>query len=83
VELHLCWVFKVIYLSYLDQAVITNANESDRSQLGVLVNDQSWMYGFDYMTDHGYLLVSRLRKNAIVRVVYTFSLPKSLAVFSE
>src|SRR5699024_11562070 len=79
-------------LSYPDQAVITNAKEHDRGQLEVLVDDQDCMYvfdrgyldyeRFDRMTDEGYFFVSRLRKNAVVRVIDTFSLPANSSVFS-
>lgn len=35
------------------------------------------------MTDEGYFFLSRLRKNAVVRVVYDFKLPKDSAVLSD
>jgi len=38
---------------------------------------------FDYMTDEGYFFVSRLRKNAVVRVFETFSLPANSTVLSD
>jgi len=38
---------------------------------------------FDRMTDEGYFFVSRLRKNAVVRVVETFSLPDGSNVLSD
>src|SRR5699024_11786024 len=37
---------------------------------------------FDRMTDEGYFFVSRLRKNAVVRVIDTFSLPATSTVLS-
>ena len=93
VKLHLRLVFMDKGLSYPDQAVITNAKEHDRGQLEVLVDDQSCMYvfdrgyldyeRFDRMTDEGYFFVSRLRKNAVVRVVETFSLPANSKVISD
>src|SRR5690625_4592988 len=38
---------------------------------------------FDRMTDEGYFFVSRLRKNAVVRVMETFSLPSESKVLSD
>lgn len=93
VKLHLRLVFMDKGLSYPDQAVITNAKEHDRGQLEVLVDDQDCMYvfdrgyldyeRFDRMTDEGYFFVSRLRKNAVVRVIDTFSLPENSTVLSD
>ena len=93
VKLHLRLVFMDKGLSYPDQAVITNAKEHDRGQLEVLVDDQTCMYvfdrgyldyeRFDRMTDEGYFFVSRLRKNAVVRVMETFSLPSESKVLSD
>lgn len=93
VKLHLRLVFMDKGLSYPDQAVITNAKEHDRGQLEVLVDDQDCMYvfdrgyldyeRFDCMTDEGYFFVSRLRKNAVVRVIDTFSLSANSTVLSD
>ena len=38
---------------------------------------------FDRMTDEGYYFVSRLRKNAVVRVLDTFSVPEDSNVLSD
>src|SRR5699024_12208992 len=83
---HLLLVFMEQGLSYPHQAVITNAAEHDRGQLEVLIDDKACMYvfdrgyldyeRFDRMTDEGYYFVSRLRKNAVVRVLDTFSVPE-------
>jgi len=93
VKLHLRLVFMDKGLSYPDQAVITNAKEHDRGQLEILIDDQGCMYvfdrgyldyeRFDRMTDEGYFFVSRLRKNAVVRVVETFSLSAGSKVLSD
>lgn len=93
VKLHLRLVFMEKGLSYPDQAVITNAVQHDRGQLEVLVDDKACMYvfdrgyldyeRFDRMTDDGYFFVSRLRKNAVVRVFETFSLPTASNVLSD
>src|SRR5699024_3982595 len=67
--------------------------EHDSGQLEVLVDDQECMYvfdrgyldyeRFDRMTDEGHFFVSRLRKNAVVRVIDTFSLPANSTVLSD
>src|SRR5690606_11943661 len=38
---------------------------------------------FDWMTDDGYFFVSRLRKNAVTRVLETFSTPSDSTVLSD
>ena len=38
---------------------------------------------FDRMIDDGYFFLSRLRKNAAVRVVYDFKVPEDSAVLSD
>jgi IS4 transposase len=73
--------------------VITTANEHDRNQLEVLVDDQEAMYvfdrgyvdyeRFDRMTDEGYFFVSRLKKNAVIRVVESFLLSDDSTVLSD
>src|SRR5690625_5166231 len=93
VKLHLRLVFMEKGLSYPDKSVITNVIEHDRGQLEVLIDDKACMYvfdrgyldyeRFDRMTDDGYFFVSRLRKNAVVRVLETFSLPTTSNVLSD
>lgn len=73
--------------------MLTNAKVHDRSQLEILIDDKECLYvfdrgyldyeRFDRMTDDGYFFVSRLRKNAVVRVVDTFSLPEGSTVLSD
>ena len=80
-------------LSYPDEAVITNAVEHDRGQLEVFLDDKECMYvfdrgyldyeRFDRMTDDGYFFVSRLRKNAVTRVLETFTLSSNSSVISD
>ncbi|WP_107842145.1 IS4 family transposase [Metasolibacillus meyeri] len=92
-KLHLRLVFMEKGCSYPDQSVLTNAHEHDRGQLEVLVDDKECMYvfdrgyldyeRFDRMTDAGYFFVSRLRKNAVVRKLETFSLPENASVLSD
>ena len=93
IKLHLRLVFLEKGCSYPDKAVLTNAKEHDRGQLEVLVDDQECMYvfdrgyldyeRFDLMTDDGYFFVSRLRKNAVTRVVEKFERPKDAHVLSD
>src|SRR5690606_41825951 len=81
-------------LSYPDEAVITNAVEHDRGQLEVFLDDKECMYvfdrgyldyeRFDRMTDDGYFFLSRLRKNARIRVIGDdFKLPDDSEVLSD
>lgn len=93
VKLHLRLVFMEKGSSYPEKAVITTANEHDRGQLEVMVDDKECMYvfdrgyldyeRFDRMTDDGYFFLSRLRKNAVVRVVYDFKLPTQSSIISD
>ena len=93
IKLHLRLVFMEEGCSYPDKAVLTNAKEHDRGQLEVLIDDKECMYvfdrgyldyeRFDRMTDEGYFFVSRLRKNAVVRVLEPFSLPENSPVLSD
>lgn len=79
IKLHLRLVFLEKGCSYPDKAVLTNAKEHDRGQLEVLIDDRECMYvfdrgyldyeRFDRMTDEGFFFVSRLRKNAVTRVI--------------
>ena len=93
VKLHLRLVFMEKGISYPEKAVMTTAKEHDRGQLEVMVDDKECMYvfdrgyldyeRFDRMTDDGYFFLSRLRKNAVIREVYDFKLPKDTAVLSD
>lgn len=93
IKLHLRLVFLEKGCSYPDQAVLTNAKEHDRGQLEVLVDDKECMYvfdrgyldykRFDLMTYDGYFFVSRLRKNAVIRVLEPFERPKDSTVLSD
>src|SRR5690625_2413485 len=93
VKLHLRLVFMDEETVYTVKAVITTAKEHDRNQLEVLVDDKEAMYvfdrgyvdyeRFDRMTDDGYFFVSRLKKNAVIREVETFSVPEDSTVLSD
>ncbi len=80
-------------VSYPEKAVITNAKEHNRNQLEVMVDDKECMYVFDIgyldyerfdrMTDEGYFFLTRLRKNAVTRVLEDFRLPDHSDVHSD
>ena len=93
IKLHLRLVYVEKGCSYPDKAVLTNAKEHDRGQLEVLVDDKECMYvfdrgyldyeRFDHMTDDGYFFVSRLRKNAVIRVIEPLEMPENSPVLSD
>ncbi|WP_107842155.1 IS4 family transposase [Metasolibacillus meyeri] len=93
VKLHLRLVFMENGYSYPDKVVLTNAIEHDRGQLEVFIDDKECMYvfdrgylayeRFDRMTDKGYFFVTRLRKNAIVRVVEPLLVKENSTVLSD
>ena len=91
VKLHLRLVFMDEDNVYPDKVTMTTADEHDRNQLEVLVDDKDAMYvfdrgyvdyeQFDRMTDDGYFFVSRLKKNAVTRNIHSFELPKKHQLF--
>src|SRR5699024_7462972 len=93
VKLHLRLVYMDKNTVYPDKAIVTNAIEHDRNQLEVLVDDKDAMYvfdrgyvdyeRFDRMTDDGYFFVSRVKKNAVIRKVESFSLPEGSDIQSD
>lgn len=93
VKLHLRLVFMDEDNVYPDKVTMTTADEHDRNQLEVLVDDKDAMYvfdrgyvdyeRFDRMTDDGYFFVSRLKKNAVIREVETFSVLEDSTVLSD
>lgn len=93
VKLHLRLVFMEKGVSYPEKALLTNAKEHDRNQLEVMVDDKDCMYvfdrsyldyeRFDRMTDEGYFFLSRLRKNAVIRLLEDFKLPNDSDVLSD
>ena len=92
-KLHLRLVFMDKNTVYPEKAIITPAKEHDRNQLEILVDDKEAMYvfdrgyvdyeRFDRMTDDGYFFVSRIKKNAVIREVHSFSLPPESTVLSD
>ncbi len=93
VKLHLRLVFMDKDNVYPDKAVMTTADEHDRNQLEVLVDDKKAMYvfdrgyvdyeRFDRMTDDGYFFVSRLKKNAVTRNIHSFEILESSSVIRD
>ena len=93
VKLHLRLVFMGKDNVYSDKAIMTTADEHDRNQLEVLVDDKEAMYvfdrgyvdyeRFDRMTDDGLFFVSRLKKNAITRTIESFQLPNDSSVTKD
>ena len=83
--------FQSLFLDLVTQ--IHEKTNFERGQLEVLIDDKSCMYvfdrgyldyeRFDRMTDEGYYFVSRLRKNAVVRVLDTFPVPEDSNVLSD
>lgn len=78
---------------YSEKEVITTADEHDRNQLEVLVDDKDALYvfdrgyidyeRFDCMTDEGYFFVSRVRKNAALHERKPFDVTKESIVLSD
>jgi IS4 transposase len=93
IKLHLRLVFLEKGCSYPDKAVLTNAVEHDRGQLEVFIDDKECMYvfdrgyldyeRFDRMTDDGFFFVSRLKKNAVKRVLATFTVAEQSSALSD
>src|SRR5690625_2219529 len=93
VKLHLRLVFMGKDNVYPDKAIMTTADEHDRNQLEVLVDDKEAMYvfdrgyvdyeRFDRMTDDGLFFVSRLKKNAVTRNIHAFELPEDSPVIRD
>lgn len=93
VKLHLRLVFDENGTHYPDKEVITNAKEHDRNQLEVLVDDKEAMYvfdrgyvdyeRFDRFTDDGLFFVCRLKKNAVLHPISSFSLPEESQALSD
>lgn len=77
---------------YPEKAVITNVIEHDRNLLEVLVDDKDAMYvfgrgcvdyeRFDRMTDDDNFFISRMKKNAVIREVESFSISENSTILS-
>jgi hypothetical protein len=76
-----------------EKVVMTPAKSSDRSQMEELIDEKGMTYVFDRgyndyakydeYTDQGIFFVTRLKKNAVVRIVCSFSLPEDSRVQSD
>ncbi|MCO4097779.1 IS4 family transposase, partial [Macrococcus canis] len=93
VKLHMRLVHMPDCDSYPDSFYITNACENDQNHLELFVDDKECLYvfdrgyvnyqRFDEMTDDGYFFVSRLRKNAVHRVIETFEVNDNSHIISD
>lgn len=93
VKLHLRLVFMDQQQSYPDKVVITNARDHDRNQLEVLVDDNDAMYvfdrgyvdyeKFDQFFVEGIFFASRLKKNAVVRILESFPVAEGSPIKSD
>ncbi|WP_202081789.1 IS4 family transposase, partial [Caldalkalibacillus salinus] len=93
VKLHLRLVFMDKQQVYPDKVTITNAQEHDRNQLEVLVDDKEAMYvfdrgyvdyeKFDRFSDKGIFFASRLKKNAVIRTLETFQVTEGSPIKSD
>lgn len=93
VKLHLRLVFMDQDNVYPEQVTITPAGVHDRSQLEVLVDDKEVMYvfdrgyvdyeKFDRFFDEGIFFASRLKKNAVVRTIETFSIKEDSPILKD
>lgn len=93
VKLHLRLVFMDQDHVYPEKVVITPAGVHDRSQLEVLVDDKEVMYvfdkgyvdyeKFDRFFDEGIFTASRLKKNAVIRTIETFSIKEGSPILKD
>ena len=76
-----------------EKAVMTPARKNDRTQMDSLIDETGATYVFDrgyidYSTfdrycDQGIFFVTRLKKNAVIRPIYSFRLPPDSKVLSD
>lgn len=93
IKLHLRLVFDEYGTHYPDKETMTNAKESDRNLLEVLVDDKEAMYvfdrgyidysRFDTFTDDGLFFVCRLKNKAVIHPLEQFTLPEGSDVLSD
>jgi len=93
VKLHLRLVFMDKDTVYPEKAIVTPAHVHDHTQLEVLVDEKEVMYifdrgyvdyeRFDRFCDEGIFFASRLKKNAVIRVLQTFSVPEGSPILSD
>lgn len=93
IKVHLRLVFVEENMVMPEKVVITSAKPNDRTQMEVLIDEKGAMYVFDrgYVDyekwdsycDQGIFLASRLKKNAVIRKLESFSLPEGSAIQSD
>jgi len=93
VKLHVRLVFMDKNTVYPEKAMVTPARVHDRTQLEVLVDEKEAMYvfdrgyvdyeRFDRFCDEGLFFASRLKKNAVIRVLQTFSVSEDSPILSD
>jgi IS4 transposase len=93
VKLHLPLVLRDKGTVYPEKAIVTPANIHDRTQLEVLIDEKEAMYvfdrgyvdyeRFDRYCDKGIFFASRLKKNAVIRTLETFSVAEESPIMSD
>lgn len=93
IKVHLRLVFVEENTVIPEKVVITPAKPNDRTQMEVLIDEKGAMYVFDrgYVDyekwdsycDQGIFFASRLKKNAVIRKLESFSLPEGSAIQSD
>ena len=93
IKIHLRLVFVDEHDVAPEKAVMTPAQKHDRTQMNTLIDEEGATYvfdrgyvdyeAFDRYCDTGIFFVSRLKKNAVLRPIYTFKLPAESSVASD
>jgi IS4 transposase len=76
-----------------EKVIITKAKPSDRTQMDVLIDETNATHvfdrgyvdyeKFDEYCDQGIFFITRLKKNAITRMVHSFRLPENSTILSD
>lgn len=93
IKVHLRLVFVNEDTVYPEKMVMTLAGNNDRTQMEQLIDETDAMYvfdrgyvdyeKFDYYCDKGLFFASRLKKNAYVRFLESFSVPSNSSILSD
>lgn len=93
VKIHLRVVFQKEEDVFPEKVIVTKAKPNDRTQMDVLIDETDATYvfdrgyvdyeKFDRYCDQGIFFVTRLKKNAVTRTVYSFHLPENSTVLSD
>ncbi|OEF97204.1 IS4 family transposase [Vulcanibacillus modesticaldus] len=93
IKIHLRLEFVDDETVYPEKFIVTPASKNDRTQMDVLIDEKDVMYifdrgyndyeKFDHYCDEGIFFASRLKKNAIVRVLETFNIPENSSIKSD